>query len=394
MHEVSIVGWGVSDDGEKFWNVRNSWGTHWGEQGFFRICKGKNNIAIESSCAWATPKDTWTDPVWHITTDAEKNDPLNDTTVYEFPQAEYTPSVSEALEKELKPEMKGCRVEEAVFKNGPVKHTPYAWETIAKEDLPSGIDWRNKDGTNWLSWNKNQHIPQYCGSCWSEGSSSAIADRFNIMNGLATPSPVGISAQMIVNCYAGGSCNGGNPAEVYEFAMSDGLVHASCMNYIAHNDVDGSCQDIDVCRDCTWPPPPVGETGIDGCTAVAPATRYYVSEYWNVKGADQMKAELQNGPISCGIHATDNFDTNYDGTYIYSEDVKFILLNHEISVTGYGITDDGEEYWIGRNSWGTYWGDYGFFYMAMYKNNLGIERNCLAGTPSYDKPSTAEVFTQ
>jgi len=121
-----------------------------------------------------------------------------------MPQPEFTPSLSvdEGLENSWlnKPMNGGCRVEEAVFKNGEVKNTPYSWDIIAKEDIPSGIDWRNKDGVNYLSWNKNQHIPQYCGSCWAQGTTSAIADRFNILNDLSTTSPVGLNAQMVVNC--------------------------------------------------------------------------------------------------------------------------------------------------------------------------------------------------
>ena len=167
------------------------------------------------------------------------------------------------------------------------------------------------------------------------------------------------------------------------------------MNYVAHNEYNSMCTDIDVCRDCTGPAPDAGKDGLENCKAVED-TRYYVSEYWHVQGADKMKADLQQGPISCGIQATDAFD-KYDGTTIYQEDVGTPQLNHAIAVVGYGKTEDGQEYWIGRNSWGTYWGDWGFFYMNMYTNNLGIETDCLAGTPSYTKPSSnkpAEEFTQ
>lgn len=153
------------------------------------------------------------------------------------------------------------------------------------------------------------------------------------------------------------------------------------------------CEDIDICRDCTWPPPAEGDDGLENCWAVD-HTRYYVSDYYSLAGVDKMKAELyQNGPISCGIHVSDNF-LDYDGTYIYSEKVRFPLINHEISVVGYGVSDEGQEYWIGRNSWGTHWGDYGFFYMNMHGDNLAINTNCLAGTPTYDKPSLIEEFTQ
>merc|ERR1711941_16008 len=61
-HVITVTGWGKTDEGQKFWIVRNSWGTYWGENGYFRLARGINNIAIESGlCSWATPKDSWSD---------------------------------------------------------------------------------------------------------------------------------------------------------------------------------------------------------------------------------------------------------------------------------------------------------------------------------------------
>jgi len=216
--------------------VRNSWGTHWGEDGFFRICRGVNNLDIESECDFATPVDTWTDVAAHLhhTTDAEQNDPKNDQTVYPMPQ----PVATEG--KETMPSQegffseeggKGCRVPKVNFTNGEKFNGPRIWETEAANDLPANVDWRDKDGKNWLTWNKNQHIPRYCGSCWAQGTTSSIADRFQILTGLGQASPVGLNAQVVVNCQAGGSCNGGDPAVVYEWAFDHGIPDSSCENY-------------------------------------------------------------------------------------------------------------------------------------------------------------------
>jgi hypothetical protein len=56
-HVVALVGWGTeAETGLDYWAVRNSFGTYWGEQGFYRVQRGINAFNMETGvCEWATP---------------------------------------------------------------------------------------------------------------------------------------------------------------------------------------------------------------------------------------------------------------------------------------------------------------------------------------------------
>lgn len=45
-------------------------------------------------------------------------------------------------------------------------------------------------------------------------------------------------------------------------------------------------------------------------------------------------------------------------------------VNHAVLAVGYGV-DDGIHYWLNKNSWGTSWGDDGYFKIELGKNMCG-----------------------
>merc|ERR1712195_247896 len=66
------------------------------------------------------------------------------------------------------------------------------------------------NATNYLTNVWNQHIPQYCGSCWAHATTSVLSDRIKIARKAAWPD-INISPQVLISCQANmDGCHGGD----------------------------------------------------------------------------------------------------------------------------------------------------------------------------------------
>jgi len=248
-------------------------------------------------------------------------------------------------------------------------------QIIKATGMPENLDWRNKDGENYVSPVDDQGG---CGSCYSFASNGLLESRIRIQTN-NQQQPI-FSEQEVITCgkdktYNQG-CIGGFAYETAgKYAYDFGVVEESCVPY---NPSDRVCADTSKC------------------------TRWYSSDYGYIggyygaamgDGGQQMMEDMQNGPLAVGFMVLDDFRDYSNGVYISTmskntdilkDDFNpFVAVNHAVLAVGYGVCDGvdptcgstpaGTPYWIVKNSWGTSFGMDGYFYILRGVDEVGIE---------------------
>ena len=255
---------------------------------------------------------------------------------------------------------------------------------LTVQTYPSDFTWCNKDGVNYCTMSRNQHIPQYCGSCWAHGTMSALADRIKIARG-AKGVDINLSIQHLMNCGTAGSCNGGSIDGPYQWIAQisnqtgTGISYETAQPYLACSSdsnegfcpkVDTTCKPINVARTC-------GSFSQEGgpCVGLSSYPNATVADYGSISGQDAMMKEIFNrGPIASGVDASKHL--NYESGIL---NLPGGGIDHVISVVGWSTDPQQGFHWIVRNSWGEFWGEMGYFRLA--KGALNIEDQCSWAVP-------------
>ena len=256
----------------------------------------------------------------------------------------------------------GSRVSSGILPHPPT--VPVTSEHIKLiSSLPENFDWRDQEGVNYVSPIRNQ---EKCGSCYAFGSMAMLEARVRLLSH-NTLQPV-FSTQDVVSCskYSQG-CEGGFPYLIAgKYGQDFGVVEESCFPYTGNDTT--SCQ-----------------TETPGCLRYRTAEYHYIGEFYGGCNEALMMDELvRNGPIAISFEVTEDFQHYKSGIYhktgLQDGFNPWEITNHVVAVVGYGV-EDGEKYWIVKNSWGVDWGEEGFFRIRKGTDELSIESMAVAATP-------------
>jgi len=206
-----------------------------------------------------------------------------------------------------------------------------------------------------------------CGSCWSFSSTGAMEGALKVKTGTLP----NLSEQNFVDCdnrSNGGSdlgCNGGLMDSAFSWAQKNG----------------GICSEKDY-------PYTSGTTKKSGtCNQTSCKNAAYAPKgYTDVKknsDADMMNA-LNLNPVAIAIEADQSaFQLYKSGVFTGTCGAS---LDHGVLAVGYG-TENGQDYYLVKNSWGTSWGDKGYIKLGRGSSYNGGKGQCgmLSGPPSFPK---------
>ncbi|CAM9129049.1 unnamed protein product [Chrysoparadoxa australica] len=194
--------------------------------------------------------------------------------------------------------------------------------------LPESISWLEK---GFVTPAKSQG--KMCGGCWAYASVAAMESHL----AAATGELVDLSIEEVLDCdgYNDG-CMGGTLGGSFSWMYDRGGVCAD------RDYSKGLFQFLTYCRGNCSPYP---ETDLAGFVEVD-------------TDEPSVKAALNFGPAAAAIDMESEAMMLYSGGIIQSPCTSYV--SHAVLLVGYG-EEDGIPYWIIKNSWGTGWGEDGFF---------------------------------
>ena len=233
---------------------------------------------------------------------------------------------------------------------------------------PSSWDWRDVNGKNWVTPIRDQGP---CGSCYAFAVVAAMESMYRIQKN--DPNlDIDLSEQAIVSCsqsfpWINGGCCGGLLSETLLFLRVQGVPSENCFPYAA---VDANGRDAYDCPDEMPSYDPVKCS--DRCPNWEDQVRK-ISSYHSLYLKRSIKIAISSyGPVIASFKVYEDF-YDYDGG-IYEHEYGALEGNHLVAIIGY---DDSQGYWICKNSWGTYWGEDGFFKIKYGECKIDSPRSCV-----------------
>jgi len=193
---------------------------------------------------------------------------------------------------------------------------------------PASVDWRDHGAVAPV---KNQG---QCGSCWAFSTTGALEGAYKISSGKL----VSLSEQQLVDCagsFGEQGCSGGMMDGGFQYVAKNGLDTEQSYGYKARV---GTC---------------TASSGTMGIPAGAVTGYHDVSK----NDADALVQAVMQQPVSIAIEADKSVFQMYRGGVLSG--ACGTQLDHGVLLVGYG-TENGQQYWLMKNSWGTSWGEEGF----------------------------------